>query len=367
MTIAVHIALPDSPGDISTNFNYQCFNILAGKYAEHHFIFIFDRPFPAFLITQKNITPVLAGPQVKNRLLQHYFYNFKIPRLLNKYNADVFVSTDVCSLRTNVPQCIIIHDLSFLKKENLFDKNDIRYLKRYTRFFLTKAAKIVVLNDHLKTAVAKSYNIEENKIAVADMGIADHFRPLEYQQAELIKDKYTEGKAYFLYFATATSRGNIITLLKAFSIFKKWQKSNMQLLIMFSTANADNTIKDFSSYKYREDVKILSGENTETIAAITASAYAVIHLPSIEISETEGLNVLASTIPLITIDSPFNKSMYKDAALYTDFAEKDIAEKMMLVYKDENVAKDLVNKGKEIASAHQWQNTARQLWQTIEH
>src|ERR1700709_1229022 len=112
MTIAVHIAVPEVQNDLSTNFIYNCFIILAATFPGNHYIFIFDKPFSPALITEKNITPVLAGPQTKNRLMQYYFYNFKLPRLLNKYNVDYFVSAEVCSLRTTVPQCLIVKDLS---------------------------------------------------------------------------------------------------------------------------------------------------------------------------------------------------------------------------------------------------------------
>jgi len=56
----------------------------------------------------------------------------------------------------------------------------------------------------------------------------------------------------------------------------------------------------------------------------------------------------------------------KDAALYADAKNfEDIAGKMMLIYKDEKLRKELIEKGKIIAARYSWQRTAELLWQSI--
>ncbi|MEO8771434.1 MAG: glycosyltransferase [Ferruginibacter sp.] len=364
MTIAVHIAVPEIQTDLSANFNYNCFIILAAKYPDNHYIFIFDKPFSPTLIIEKNITPVLAGPQIKNRLLQYYFYNFKIPRLLTKYNVDYFISAEICSLRTTIPQCLIIKDLSFLKKNNGFTKTDARYLKKYTTHFVKRSTKIVVLNPSLKPTLVKLYGTDEHKINNINPGIDAAVKANTYEEAETVRNKFTDGKGYFLFFATPSSAANIITMLKAFSIFKKWQKSGMQLVILFS-AKEKNTIKDFTSYKYKADVKILNSISVEMNRELIATAYAAIHLPAMEITETEGPNVLASGVPLITMENDFCKSIYGEAALYTAAAEKVISEKMMLLYKDENVRNEFIKKGKAVVARHTRENAAESLFKIL--
>src|SRR3954471_17881625 len=82
---------------------------------EHEFIFIFDRPFDQQFIFSKNVTGVVAGPPARHPLLWKYWYDVRVPAILKTYKADVFLSCDgFCSLRTNVPQVLVIHDLAFL-------------------------------------------------------------------------------------------------------------------------------------------------------------------------------------------------------------------------------------------------------------
>ena len=68
------------------------------------------------------------------------------------------------------------------------------------------------------------------KLHVINPGIDEIFKPLDWEEKEIIREKYAEGKAYFLFSGDINRRSNLINLLKAFSFFKKRQKSNMMLL-----------------------------------------------------------------------------------------------------------------------------------------
>ena len=124
MTIAVNANFlntnyPCYDGD----FIFEIFSRLAKKYPQHNFIYFFDNNFDEKYITSKNITTVITGPQIKNPLLLQYRLNYKIPSLLKKHKADIFISAGgYCSLRTKLPQCVIINDLSFLQLPQFFSK-----------------------------------------------------------------------------------------------------------------------------------------------------------------------------------------------------------------------------------------------------
>ena len=367
MTIAVHISFSDTPADPSKNFNYRCFSALAEKYPEHHFIFVFDKPYSPVLINQKNITPVLLSPQIRNRLLGHYWYNFKIPALLNKYHVDIFISNGIISsLRTTVKQCLILQDLSFLQNENLFGRGDTRYLKKYFKKFVSKATYIAVITN--STAVALEKNIPEAKAKthVIGYGMNVPLQNIGYNEMQITREKYSEGKEYFIGYITDVSAPNTTVLLKAFSAFKKRQLSNMQLVLVLSSSQQEKPVKDFATYKYRNEVKIVVAETESILAEITSAAYAALYLPAMEIMEDKGLLAIKNDIPLITTSNEFCKSLYNDAALYAKLEEKNIAEKMMLIYKNENMRNDLVNIGKLAGSIYSWDNTAANLWQVLQ-
>src|SRR5450755_4519234 len=63
---------------------------------------------------------------------------------------------------------------------------------------------------------------------------------LPWAETESIKTQYTGGRSFFLFIGNIGEQHHLVELLKAFSSFKKWQQSNMQLVIAgYTTAFTD--------------------------------------------------------------------------------------------------------------------------------
>jgi glycosyltransferase involved in cell wall biosynthesis len=369
MTIAVNANFlntdyPCNNGD----FIFECFSRLAKKYPQHNFIYFVDANFDEKYITSKNITTVITGPQIKNPFLLQYRLNYKIPSLLKKYKADIFISAGgYCSLRTKLPQCVIINDLSFLQLPQFFSKRWLNFYKKNTEKFLTKAKVIVTTAEFFKKDIINKYKIASDKIDVANTAANNNFKPSTWQQKDAIKEKYAEGLEYFLYAGPVNTGSNLITLLKAFSFFKKRQKSNMQLLLMSKSAAIDKDfIKSLASYKYRDEVKSLDNLSDENIIQITGAAYAMIYPSLYDGCGTSLLQAMQSDIPVITANNTAMPEICSDAALYINPSDfNDIAEKMMLLFKDEDLRNELIIKGRQQAAMYNWDKTADKVWEII--
>jgi hypothetical protein len=262
---------------------------------------------------------------------------------------------------------MVLPDLSFLEKENLYTRSDSRYLKKYFKTFVTKAVCIAVTNQQTGIELSGIFPQVKDKIHVTGFGLNEINRNIGFDEKQNTRDKFTAGKEYFICYITDVSVSNTTVLLKAFSAFKKRQLSNMQLVMAFTTSHKENTIKDFATYKYRNEVTIITPENDEILAKITAAAYAAIYLPAIDVTEDKGLLALINNTPLITVSNEFCKSLYNDAALYAKAEEQNIAEKMMLLYKNENLKNSLANIGNLVGAIYSWDNTAANLWQSLLH
>lgn len=367
MVIAVYIN--SSPQVfINNDFIVEIFLRLAKLYPEHQFIFITDNNFDEKLITSKNIATVILGPVVKSPLRMQYRLNYKIPAILSRHKANVFISTSYCSLKTKVPQCIIMNDLPVLHQSPWYNKSWLRFYKNNTANFLTRAKSIVATSQFIKNELVEQYKITDGKIDVAYHGIDENFKPVFWQQKDVVKQTYTNGLEFFLYAGPIHPQQNLMSLLKAFSFFKKRQKSNMQLVIASPFAIADaELIKSLGSFKYRNEVKLLEQVPVEDMAKITASAYVLVYPSRNQIAGWPVAAAMQSDTPVILASSAAAKEICGDAALYVnpdDF--NDIADKMMLVFKDEDKRFELIAKGRQQAALYQWDKTAAVIWQAIE-
>ena len=367
MVIAVHInASPVIVVD--TSFIIESSLVLAKQFPDHQFVFMVHQGFDESLFAHKNCTTVVVGTAPRSPLLLQYQLNYKIPALIRKYKADVLICAGgYCSLRTKVPQCIVVNELSFLEPSKLYPANWLRYFKNNTAKFLAKAKIIIATSQFLKNEMVARYTIADDKIAVAYPGISEKFKPAFWQQNDVVKQTYAEGLEYFLYSGPIHPQQNLMALLKAFSFFKKRQKSNMQLIIASTAAVSDkDLIKSLGSFKYRNEAKIFDQLPEEIMAKITAAAYALVYPSAHQVFAGSVREAMQSDVPVIMGNTPAAKEICGDAVVYVnpdDF--NDIAEKMMLLFKDENKRFELIAKGRQQAGLYQWDKTAANIWNAI--
>ncbi len=350
------------------NFIFETCGRLAKKHPEHQFLYIFDRAFDPTIITAGNITPVIIGPEARHPILWQYWYNYKLPALVRKYKADVLLSPDgFCSLRTRIPQCLVIHDLAFLHHPAFIKKSHLRYYKKNTPLFASKAASIATVSEFSKNDLIQQYAIPASKINVVYNGIASAFQPFNWADKESIKSNYTAGKEYFLYIGAIHPRKNLMNLLKAFSLFKKRQKSNMQLLIAGRLAwDYEQFSESLKTYKYRQDVQLLGYLPQDQLASITAAAYALVYPSFFEGFGVPIVEAMQSGVPVITSNTSSMPEIAGSAALLADpHSISDLAEQMMRIFKDESLRNELIQKGFEQSNKFSWDKTADLLWESI--
>lgn len=364
MIIAVNTITPGiNSTSIRQGFIYGVFSRIIKQNPEHSFIFIFDTPEPVRPFPGNSIT-VKASSVPRNVSLWKFWNNYRIHPLLKKYKADVFVNFGICLLHTKIPQCLVLQDLAFLRNDYR-PKKHARFYKTNMQKFIKIAGAIVATSQFCKQELLNNYQADEHKINVVLPGVDEIFNPADIEHREKIKENYTSGHEYFLV-TLDHSRQNLLNLLKAFSIFKKKLKSSMRLLIIDTDPGKKDAFTELLRlYKYNSDVQQLLDISTIETANITAGAYATIY----PFSDGDGSSLIASMrsgIPVISGTAEIFREICGDAALYIDPANPgDIADKMILLFKDEKVRSELILKGMQQVKKYNLQTATQMLWASI--
>lgn len=79
-------------------------------------------------------------------------------------------------------------------------------------------------------------------------------------ELETLRESFTQGKPYFLYFPDNRDEADLSLVLKAFSIFKKWNQSSYKLVMVMDKVGQKAHKVRFQSYKYREDVELIEDD-----------------------------------------------------------------------------------------------------------
>jgi len=349
-------------------FVQEIFCRLAKKYPEHEFIFIFDRPFDQKFIFSSNVKPVIVTPTARHALSFKYWYDVKLPMALRSIKPDVLIQPyGFCSLTTKVPQLLVLHDLAFKHFPEFIPKHHLYYYRAFTKKFLDKAKKIATVSEFSKNDMIQQYKIAPGKINVVFSAAKNIFQSIGISDQQKIKEKYSDGNEYFLFTGGIHPRKNLITLLKAFSLFKKWQRSNMKLLVAGRLAwQYDTVLEKLKTYKYRDDVVLLNYLPEDELANITASAYAMVFPSLFEGFGVPVIEAMQCAVPVITSNTSSLPEIAGSAALYADPNNADaIAKEMLQLYKDETLRSKLIEAGIQQARKFNWDRTADLFWQTI--
>lgn len=335
---------------------------------EHQFVFIFDRPFKKTFDWPANVKAEVLAPPARHPLLWKFWYDYKIPLLLKKIKADVFLSPDgFCSLRTKVSQCLVVHDLDYLHHPAFNKRSHILYYKKYTPKCLAAADRVVTVSHFSKKDIVDNYPQIENRIDVIYNGVRECFQPLSFEDRSSVKQKYTDGKEYFLYAGAIHPRKNLVNLLKAFSLFKKRQQSGMKLVIAGRVAwMSEKFIEALKSYKYRNEVVRTDYLEEKEFARLIGAAYGFIYPSLLEGFGMPVAESMRSGVPVITSAGTAMEEITAGAALLADPTDPaSIASQMMLLYKDEDLRSRLKREGLSVSENYNWDKASGLLWESI--
>ncbi len=216
-------------------------------------------------------------------------------------------------------------------------------------------------------AAEKPYNNDDAQVKL----VKPAFEPLSEQpswaEAESLKTKYSGGRDFFLITGDIDASYELIELLKAFSIFKKWQQSNMQLLIVgFEVPWTTVFEEKLSTYKYRDDVTLLKDIAYEEIVKLAGISYAVLCPGTNNVHPLPLVLAIQHAAAIIASDIEVYRQ-FTDAAIWIDNKNmmEEFGKAMILLYKDEDQKRVLAQQVKKDATTLNRANLLQQIWQQI--
>ena len=306
----------------------------------------------------------IISPAIKSSILLHYWYNYKLPGLLKEANADIFISENaVLSFKTGIKQIMLLPEWFTDDKINYASFKN--YRKRFFRYFLKKAAMVLTANPVLEQQLKVQFPKIEN-IQTTFFGINSCYHAINDIEQQIVKEKYSNEKDFFAANVSAGNQQDIIHLLKAFSIFKKWHKSEMKLALLLHHLTGLNAIPNLPTYRFKEDVIIINGPGDLECSAIVASAYAFIYLPEKIITGNFGLYALKCGVPLLTYKNNNTFAAFGEAAIYAAKGESGLAEQLSELYKNESLKNNFTQKGIEHTQLYNWKNASSILFKAIQ-
>ena len=349
-------------------FTFQTLKRITINHPEVHFVFLFDREFDPEFIFADNITPLVIGPQARHPILYHIWFQQSVKTLLNRMKPDLFLSTDgFLVLNTKCKQLNVIHDINFYHHRKDLKWLTGKYYNNYFPKFATKANRIATVSEYSKNDISKNYHIDKNKIDVVYNGINSFFKPLTDDEKLNARKKFAQGKEYFIYVGSLLPRKNIPNLVLAFSLFKKEIKSDLKLLLAGRNYwGMDELYKTIKENGLENEVIFTNRLSDEDLAQVFGAAMALTFVPYYEGFGIPLIEAMEIHVPIISSNTTSLPEVAGEAALLVNpLKPEEIKNAMVKLYQDENLRKNLIEKGIKQKENFSWDKSADLLWKSI--
>ncbi len=325
----------------SSAFIIKCHQHLLKKDPQIKWLFVADK-IHNYILKEIPAENIVSKKILQNRIGWKLWYDYQLPSLIKKQQADLLITTGGISSSCKIPQCVWATGI-------IENKN-----KSYFNFFRKRLTKTIDHSKAIFTASQKSEQqideqnkVNEKKAIVLRTWPNENFKPLSWAEKESVKTKFAAGKEYFIVIAYGQHK-NLINVLKAFSQFKKKLQSNMQLVFAGRELKRDfQFIDKLETFKYRSDVHICSNFRDDEFVKLISSSYGLVYPFSEDEIGEHILNAFNANIPVIISNKGTLNEIAADAALYADLGDIEaITNQMVLLFKDEKMRSQLIGKGK---------------------
>ena len=351
-------------------FTYETLKRITSQHPEHEFYFIFDREYDKDFIFAPNVKPIVLAPPTRHPFLWILWFEYRIPKLLKKIGADIFLSTDgYISLRTNIPQVDVIHDINFVHNPKQLPWLTSWYYNKYFVKFAKKSTHIGTVSEFSKNDICTTYGIDREIVTVCYNGSNEQYKPISEDEKKVIRDKYSKGKKYFVFVGALSPRKNVDGLLRSFEIFKERYNIDFKLLIVGGTLHKTGEIeKVYSEMKHKTDVIFTGRLETDELCKVVAASESLVYIPHFEGFGIPLLEAMYAETAILSGNTTSLPEVVGEAALIcspTDYNK--VAENMNHIATNEELRNSLIEKGRLQRQKFSWQLTSERLWNCIEN
>ena len=351
-------------------FTYETLKRITSQHPEHEFYFIFDREYDKDFIFAPNVKPIVLAPPTRHPFLWILWFEYRIPKLLKKIGADIFLSTDgYISLRTNIHQVDVIHDINFVHNPKQLPWLTSWYYNKYFVKFAKKATHIGTVSEFSKNDICTTYGIDSEKVTVCYNGSNEQYKPISEDEKKVIRDKYSKGKKYFVFVGALSPRKNVDGLLRSFEIFKERYNIDFKLLIVGGTLHKTGEIeKVYSEMKHKTDVIFTGRLETDELCKVVAASESLVYIPHFEGFGIPLLEAMYAETAILSGNTTSLPEVVGDAALICSPSDYEkVAENMNHIATNEELRNSLIEKGRLQRQKFSWQLTSERLWNCIEN
>jgi len=332
---------------------------LAAYYPENEYYLFNPKPSSRFLLQGDNLHEVLPSG-MWNKTFSSFWRSSGVKKELKKRNIDIYhgLSHEIPlgMNNTGISSVVTIHDLIHERYPAQYNPVDVKIYDRKFRYACTHADKVIAISEQTKKDIIEFYKIPEEKITVCYQSCNPAFgQQISEEEKAAVKKEFSLPDQFFLYVGSVIERKNLLGICKALFLLR--DQLDIPLVVIGDGKKYKQQVKDFILQHNLQDKVIFLSENEhakKSTAFQTATNFPAIYQSAIAMIypsffEGFGIPVLEaswSRLPVITSNISCLPEAGGEGAYYVNPAiAEEIAEGMMSIYSDQQLAADMKQKG----------------------
>lgn len=297
--------------------------------------------------------------KVNNKILRRFLYNlwlntiFLIKLLLIKDTVIVFCTNYALPIfkLSSIKFIPVIHDLCMFKFPELSSKLINRYEKSNVKNAIKKADKIITVSNTIKKEIIEEFDISGEKICVVWNSCSASLKEPEKISFEFLHNRYNiANKKYILSVATNNKRKNLSLLVNSFNKISEINDEIKLVLVGNNNNLYSNPNIIITGYINDSELECLY---KHALIYVFPSLYEGFGIPMLD-AQNFNIPVLCSNIPVF-------REVGGSSVEYFDLETANLYDKIINIINNENLIKQLVEKGQENLKRFSLTNINKQL------
>lgn len=311
--------------------------------------------------------PALEVIQVEAAMIDEHFEQLGLPAVLEEIGAECYVNTtfSVPALKTTRWQVAYVHDVIFEDHPEWVEVGLRNYLRRWTRFAVANADRIITVSQHARYRIVAVYGLDAhgNKIGIIPNGLpAEAFTLPDDGNVRVTLSKYGITAPYIMYVGSLEPKKGIPEFIGAYASRRDLIEKYHVVMVGAPVPSLLDMKQLIDSSGVAERVRCLGYLGDEEKRALLAGCALFVYPSHYEGFGLPPLEALALGIPCVVNDATSLPEVVGDLALKVDVKDTArFAETLRRGLTDAAFRNKVQKKGPSWARRFTWERAAGML------
>jgi glycosyltransferase involved in cell wall biosynthesis len=223
------------------------------------------------------------------------------------------------------------------------------------------STRIATVSEFSRRDIANTFNLSENNIDVLCNGIDHTFIPVEDHKKKVIRDRFSQGKKYFLFVGSLHPRKNVHRVVEAFNEAVRNGVESSLLIAGNKFWQYPELDAALAKIEYRTDIRFLGHIHTADLPLLMAGAEGLVFPSLFEGFGIPLIEAEACNVPVIASENSVMEEVSNGSAFFVN--PHNIADIAQAIVRIESGERNPVLKEQH----YNWEKSAELLWESIQH